>query len=263
MGIMNSLTFGSVNTATYKTYISGVKTYKIAERDYEQIEIPGRNGYLLQDNNRFKPVVIEYDAFCVEDIQTNVRGLLNALLGQKGIVKLSDTYDVNHYRMGYYGGGVDPNVYMMRTARFTLQFVCQPERWLELTPITITESTNFTNPTLFDAKPIITVTMASGSSSGNLYVSRYVSGVRKDQWKITFSGIGNDIIMNCETMDFYDSNGNNLNSNVVILPTITSGDINMEFPMFAGSSLSRVFTVDGGWDSAIASITVNPRWWEL
>lgn len=262
MGIKNSLTFGSVNTATYKTYISGIKTYKIAERDYEQIEIPGRNGYLLQDNNRYKPVIIEYDAFCIENIQTNVRGLLNALFGQKGIVKLTDTYDTTHYRMGYYSGGIDPNVYMMRTAKFTLRFVCQPERWLNPTESTITANTNFANATYYDAKPIITFTMVSASgNSGAFYVGHYVGGVQEDQWKMDFSNVGQDIIMNCETMDFYDSAGNNLNSNVTITYPIQSGNIEMGFPRFLGNSSSRVISND--WGSVIASATISPRWWEL
>lgn len=236
MGIRHSLTFGDVNTATYKTYISGVKTFKIAESDYEQIEIPGRNGYLLQDNNRYKPVVIEYDAFCVEDIQTNVRNLLNDLTAQEGIQNLTDTYDTEHFRKGYFGGGIDPNVFMMKTAKFTLRFTCQPERWLTSGQTAISMSSGtITNPTKFPAKPLLSIPLG-------------VTGLTLNGVTFSFAE-RSDFVIDCEMGECYEYGANNeivfVNNEITMTPN--------EFPELGQES---ELTASG-------TIQIIPRWWEL
>ena len=260
---LKSFTFNSIVSTDYGIMASGNKTYNVPARSFQTVSIPGRNAPVYLDNGRWNPVTIVYQCSAYNGLKGDMQTFLAAIARDPGYHDLVDEWHPGITRKAFLASDVNVEAFADRHGSFPLTFIARPEKWINTTPTTITESTNFTNPTAFDAKPIITVTMASGSTSGNLYVSRYVSGTRKDQWKVTFSDVVTDLIMNCETMDFYDSAGNNLNANVKVQATITSGEIDMQFPFFAGSSLSRVFTVDGGWDSAIASVTVMPRWWTL
>lgn len=261
--MMNYFTFGSIDSRTYGVYIASSNLFDAPAEDVDTITIPGRNGVMYRSNGRYLNFKMKLLCYVQSNMRTYVDSFRAALLAVRSAQKYTESERPGEYRIARFLSAYALGDYDHVGANFVLEFDCRPERWLEIEPSTITSSTNFTNPTKYDAKPIITVNMASGSSSGNVYVSRYVSGTRKDQWKVSFSDIESDLIMNCETMDFYDSNGNNLNSNVTVLATVTSGEIDMQFPFFAGGSLSRIFTVTDGWDPAIASINVNPRWWSI
>ena len=46
--------YGGVNSADYGIYITGEAVYNAPERDVEFVEVPGRNGALTLDNERYK-----------------------------------------------------------------------------------------------------------------------------------------------------------------------------------------------------------------
>lgn len=241
MAIEHTLTYNSVQTVAYSTYISGAKTYRTPTRDYEMIEIPGRNGYLLQDNNRFSPIVIEYDAFIVHDALTNYRLLINALSSDFGIHRLEDTFDPTHYRMGFFSGGIQPEIFALKTAKFTLPFTCQPERWLK----TGEQQTTFTgtsgdivNPTRFDAKPLIRVT-----GTGSFYISEQRIRVLENTGYID---------IDCESGDAYEEV-----DGLVVLRNDKIAVDNHTFPaIFPGSNHLRIA-------NSITDLTITPRWWEI
>lgn len=240
MAIENYLTYNNVRSDTYNVYVSGAKTFRTAERDYETIEIPGRNGYLLQDNNRYKPVIVEYDAFCVNNALANYRDLVNALAKNFGLYSLTDTFDTTHFRMGVFAGGVDPNIYALQTARFTLKFHCQPERclisgWNNME--TYTADGTITNPTGYPTKPLIRIFGNGTVGIGNI--------------SITVTGNSNPayyVDIDCETGYAFMGNTNR------------SGDVTMtDHNMPTLGSGSTAITVGTG----IQQLKILPRWWEL
>lgn len=242
MAIEYTLTYNGVQTVSYSTYISGAKTYRTPTRDYEMIEIPGRNGFLLQDNNRYTPIVIEYDAFVVHDALTNYRLLINALSSDFGIHRLEDTYDSTHFRMGVFTGGIQPEIFALKTAKFVLPFTCQPERWLKTgeEPVFFTNTTtgDIVNPTRYDAKPLIRV-----YGNGSFYIS---------EQRVNVQGNTGHIDIDCEMGEAYEEVDGAIvsrNSNI----TLTDHTFPVIFP---GSNHLRIA-------QGITQLKITPRWWEL
>lgn len=155
----------------YKVYINGKEAYNSAERDVEMIEIPGRDGAFSLDHGRFKNITVSYDSGTFADSQTefaeNISDLRNFLASKKGYVRIEDDYNPDEYRMGVFQRGLefDPIHYNM-ASEFPIEFNCKPQRFLKSgeTPVSVTSGGTITNPTLFDAHPLVKF-QASGNGS--------------------------------------------------------------------------------------------------
>lgn len=238
--VENYLIFNGTNTKDYGVYISGAKTYRTAERDRELIEIPGRNGYLLQDNGRYKPVEIEYDAFCVKNIKGNVRALINSLAEDHSIHELTDTFDRSHTRQATFDTQIDPELFAMKTARFLLRFTCQPERWRQdgQTAITVTDGMNLDNPTKQTAKPLVRI-----YGTGNLYIGEHTVTVTENSGYIDLDTEQGDAFEEVASVIVYRNNQIILPDHQ--MPTLEPGTTTIHF------------------DPTITRVQIIPRWWEL
>jgi phage-related protein len=155
----------------YKVYINGKEAYNSAERDVEMIEIPGRDGAFSLDHGRFKNIAVSYDSGTFADNQTdfaeNISDLRNFLASKRGYVRIEDDYNPDEYRMGVFQRGLefDPIHYNM-ASEFPIEFNCKPQRFLKSgeTPVSVASGDTITNPTLFDAHPLVKF-QASGSGS--------------------------------------------------------------------------------------------------
>lgn len=129
-----SVTFNGVELeTTFNMTAIGRGTYGAAERDIEQIHVPGRNGDLLYDNGGFKNVSVVFPCSIISDFPENARELRNFLLGAPGYHKLVDSYHPDEYRMAEFRGPFEPDVHTYRnndSANFDLVFNCKPQRWL-------------------------------------------------------------------------------------------------------------------------------------
>lgn len=166
-----SLIFGGINSSDYGIYISGEGVFNAPKRDVETISIPGRNGVFLLDHNRFDNIVVTYPAHCKTDNLEEFRALLrdyrNALLSLSGYQRLTDTLNGDEFRMGAFIDSFDAEPIGYSTAAtFDLKFNCKPQRFLKSgeTPVSVTSGDTLTNPTLFDAHPLIKF-QASGNGS--------------------------------------------------------------------------------------------------
>ena len=146
----------------YKVYINGKEAYNSAERDVEMIEIPGRDGAFSLDHGRFKNITVSYDSGTFADNQTdfadNISDLRNFLASKRGYVRIEDDYNPDEYRMGVFQRGLefDPVHYNM-ASEFPIEFNCKPQRFLKSgeAPVSVASGDTITNPTLFDAHPLI------------------------------------------------------------------------------------------------------------
>lgn len=171
-----TLTFGGVNSADYKVHISGGGTFDVAKRKYETVEIPGRNGSLMQDLGAYENKAITYPAFiCETDDETEFRNAIsdfrNALGSLIGYQRLEDDYHPDEYRMGVYMSEMEPEPVIRNSkATFDLNFDCKPQRFLKSgeTAVTVASGDTLTNPTRFDASPMIMV-----DGYGDLTVNGY------------------------------------------------------------------------------------------
>lgn len=164
MSIFNGLTFDGINSLDYGVYITGEAVYNTPERDVESIEIPGRSGDYLQDNGRWKNIEVTYKAGVFGDDQSEfaskIRNYRNALASRIGYKRITDTYNPNEYRLGAFVKPVEVEPKSMnRTGEFDIIFNCKPQRWLTSGEDEVTVETGdvVTNPTLYDASPLLMV----------------------------------------------------------------------------------------------------------
>jgi phage-related protein len=116
-----------------------------------------------------------------------------------------------------------------------IQFDCMPQRFLISGEAVVSKTANgyITNPTLFDALPLIVV---YGSGSGTLTVGSTV---------VKISDIATSVTLNCETKRAYNSN------------TPRDSTITGQFPVLVPGRNNIRFT--GG----VSRVDITPRWWTV
>ena len=186
MAVMqHSIIFGGVDSADYGIYIGGEGTFNAPQRDVEMISIPGRNGAFALDLGRFENIEVTYTAINQEpDLSTfsqKLDAFRNAICSQRGYQRLEDTFHTDEYRMATYIGGLEINPIEYNTAsQFDITFNCKPQRFLTSgeTEISVSSGDTITNPTLFEASPLLkvrghgTITVGDGAVAVNPTVGK-------------------------------------------------------------------------------------------
>lgn len=234
----NYIVFNGKSFIDFGVFISGAGTFDAPERDTEKVEIPGRNGDLTIDNGRYKNIPIKYPAFIVNSFSSNVEGLRNYLLTQKGYKRLEDTYHPEEFRMGKIAGGFTTKpVAELWAGEFDLEFDCYPQRFLKSgeIPVEFTQAGTLENRQLTEAKPLI---RAYGTGSFE------IGGVTVE---ITQADGYTDI--DCDLEEAYkDTLSTDKNGKIIltdgIFPTLMPG--------------SNTVTLSG-----ITKLEIRPRWWVL
>lgn len=161
--IYKALEFDGVSSRTYGVYITGEAVYNAPERDVEMITIPGRSGSFALDNGRFENITVTYPAGIFAETEADFRDAIsefrNFLCSRKGYVRLQDEYNPNEYRMAVYKSGLEVEPAMLKAGEFEITFDCKPQRWLTSgeTAVSVTSGDTLTNPTLFEASPLLAV----------------------------------------------------------------------------------------------------------
>lgn len=165
MGLLNHLTYDGVDSSDFGVFISGEGVFDAPARRGEMISIPGRNGSLFMDEGVFENITVEYPAFIgtgyEELFRTKLGDLRSALSSRGNYKRLTDTYHPDEFRLGVFREGleVDPQ-HITRAGGFTMKFDCKPQRFLVSgeSPVYYLENGSITNPTQFEASPLIKVT---------------------------------------------------------------------------------------------------------
>lgn len=180
--IFNSLIFGGVDSANYGIYITGEAVYNAPERAVEMVSVPGRNGAIAIDQGRWENIEVEYPAGCFGDGDANfadrISAFRNAVLSQLGYQRLTDTYHPDEFRMAIYVAGLEVEPANINSAgEFKLIFNCKPQRFLTSgeTAVAMTSGDSITNPTLYDASPLLEFTGA-----GSVTINGYGINVQPD-----------------------------------------------------------------------------------
>lgn len=242
---LEKITYNGVGSDTLGIYVSRGSSYDAAAPDYVSYQIPGKNGDLQINNNRYLNIDVSYPVFIPGGFPSTVQAVRNWMRGSNTYARLEDTYDTTHYRMGR---GKDilaftPTV-ANRGANFELIFDCKPQRWLTSgeTASTITNGSTRDNPTQYNALPMFT--MQSNTNTAYITVTNTLG-----TFTMTATTARNyRTIIDCEAMNIYQVSGNvvtNLNAN-------WTGD----FPVLAPGT--NTFAISG-----VTSLSVTPRWWEL
>lgn len=164
IGSFKALTFDGLVSTDYGVYITGEGVYNAPQRAAEVVAIPGRNGAFIQDLGRFDNIQVTYTAGVFGTDQANfaakVDAFRNALASRYGYCRLEDEYHADEYREAAFLGGLEVEPAGRSNAgEFSITFECKPQRFLKTgeTAVTVTSGDTLTNPTAFDAQPLLEV----------------------------------------------------------------------------------------------------------
>ena len=189
-----SLSFDNTSSRSYGVYITGEAVYNAPQRAVEMISIPGRNGSFALDQGRFENIEVTYPAGIFADNETDfaqaISDFRNFLCSKKGYCRLTDEYNPNEYRMAVYKSGLDVSPAQLRAGEFDITFECKPQRWLTSgeTAVTVASGGTLSNPTLFDASPLLEV-YGYGEINFNGYTLE-LENVSLGEIKLNDGGVG-------------------------------------------------------------------------
>lgn len=235
---MSTLIFNGQDLADFGVHISGEGTFNAPTRAVEEQIVPGRNGTLIIDGGRWENIMVTYPAYITDDFADNMADLRNFLTSVRGYARLADTYHPNEFRLANFAEEitVETSGRYNSQGRFDLSFNCKPQRFLVSgeTAIEFTADGAITNPTAFEAKPIIRIYGAGTAGIGDI--------------DVTFDGSSEYVDLDCELQDAYYGAANK-NSSVTLDPN--------RFPVIPASGAGIVL------GSGITQVDITPRWFEL
>ena len=181
--MIHYIEFGGIKSSDYGVYISGEGVFNAPEKDVEIIDIPGRDGAYILDHGNYKNIQVTYPAFnqeaSMEEFIAAIDNFRNAISSLSGYQRLTDSFHPDEYRMAAFVSGLEvkPILYNDSTARITIAFNCKPQRFLTSgeTPVSVASGGTITNPTLFDAKPLIKFN--SSGADGSISIGDHNIGV--------------------------------------------------------------------------------------
>ena len=232
----NFFTLDGKCSKDFGVYISGSGTYNAPERDVEMLEIPGRNGSLVIDNQRFRNVELTYPAFIRTDFPKSAEAVRAWLCAEPGYRRLEDTYHPDKYRMARFSGTVDFETRALnKSAEFEITFECKPQRFLKNGEAKISARNGMSvfNPTPFTALPLIRVY----GTSGTLEVGNIAVQIKK---------IEGYVDIDSDTQNAYQGTIN-CNQNIYA----------PEFPVLPAGRTGIRFSGN------IEKIEIRPRWWTI
>ena len=150
--------FGNVDSRDYGIEVFFKDVDRTPKRVYKSIEVPGRNGAVLIDENRYEDVPFSYDCVALDD--TYRKAFVNALASQIGYKRMQDSFNEGEFYSAVFDGDVDPNVTSDRAkSTFTVYFTRAAQRFLTSgeEAIDVDSGDTITNPTLFEAAPMLEV----------------------------------------------------------------------------------------------------------
>lgn len=160
MGI-RTFTFNGESSDTYGILITQNASFNAPERAGEMLSIPGRNGAFWQDYGRFENIEVTYHCVVGEgskaDFVQAMSDVRSWLCSPIGYCRLEDDYNPSEYRMAVYKSGLETDEPFVTGAEFEITFECKPQRFLKSgeTAVSVTSGDTITNPTRFDAQPLL------------------------------------------------------------------------------------------------------------
>ena len=175
--IFKTLTFDGKSSSEFNVYITGEGVFNAPERAVEMISIPGRNGAFALDYGRFENIEVTYNCGIAgdndADFASAISDFRNWLCSRNGYVRLSDDYNTGEYRQAIYKSGLEVTAENLKAGEFPVVFECKPQRFLTSgeDTISVTSGDTITNPTLFDARPLLEVTGYGNINLGSSAIS--------------------------------------------------------------------------------------------
>lgn len=243
---MGVIRFNGVSSASIGLVVERPPDYDVAERRYEVITVPGRNGDILMDDESFANSIRNYEVAIgaeggnFEKFAMNLSAWLHA---SPGYCRLEDSYNPDCYMLARYSGPATITNILAQAGRATLPFDRKPQRFLKsgevATTFVYTGNANtshlLSNPTQFHSKPLIKI-------YGNGQCAVDVNGSI-----VTVADVSGYVYVDCDDEDVY-KDAINMNPKT----TLSSA-----FPKLKPQV--NLIKMSG----AIDKVEVFPRWWTI
>ena len=131
---MGVVTFNGKSTEELGLIVQFVPSYTFPEREYQTVNIPGRNGDLVLDKGSFRNTERSYSFAKIfqngENFIEEANKIIAWLHSAKGYAVLSDTYEPEYYRMALYRSGGEMSNFYDKATVLDVTFECKPQRYL-------------------------------------------------------------------------------------------------------------------------------------
>ena len=232
-----SFTFNNVSSDTFGAVVFPFQIDNAESQQYSAQTIPGRSGDLIYADHRYPNIQHSYDVVIHSSFQTNFKAMRSFLTASNGYQRLEDTYNTDEYYMAVFQGVIEPTLHTDRAlGKFRVVFNRKPQRYLKTgeTTTNYTANATITNPTAFNAKPLLRVYGAGTLQIGN--------------GAIVISSADEYTDIDCETMEAYKGTLS-CNGRVSVsgydFPVLTPGDNGLVL------------------GTGITQVNVTPRWWRI
>lgn len=266
----STITWNGVSSDTLGIRIERFPNIIRASRKFEHVSVPGRNGDLFFFQDAYNNYTQDYEIFAGDGTRGNVETAFNDIvtwlfpqkaaptisdyikMTRNGYFQLIDSYEPSCIRLATFYNGAEITNSWSRYGRTILSFNCRPERFtldafksiIQNLSDSVTEIT-LTNPTIFNAKPILSLPAFLGGTidfNGDSTITITEN--------LKASG---QLYLDCESQNCFGDNLENYNNRV----TVTNG-----FPqLIPGANTITLTTVKEG--RLPQSIFIYPRWWTL
>lgn len=228
---MESFIFDGQASSDFGLLISDKDIYSAPARDVSFVSVPGRNGDVIIDNNRYENINVSYTV-SFRHLSTRST-VLKLWLCKSGYYCLTDTYQPEYFRMAAFSSNLKIDELIRNVGKAQLVFNCKPFMYsfAGQEKITLTAEGIITNPEAFTSEPYIKIT-----GSGNVTLS-----IGNKSYSMT--AIGPCIELDSELMAAYrGSTLCNNKINFTEFPTLLPGDNNIS------------------WTGSVAKVEIVPRW---
>lgn len=152
--------YDGIDSRTFNAYVFDAGTDGAPAREYEELAIPNRNGTLLLSGSRFPNQIHSYNAVIVEQAEANLTALRALLTSRNSYKRLTDSIHPNEFYKAIYRADFETEATPDRKKiRCLIEFERKPERWLTTGErvTTLTRSGSISNPTRFEARPLLRI----------------------------------------------------------------------------------------------------------
>lgn len=259
--------FGGTYSYDLGIIVDGTPNVEIAQRDFEMVNIPGKNGSDYIDNGRYNNVSFARNIALVQKgsstVATKINALINAFAYLQGYQPFEDS---DHSALMTHAvltnlGEVSRD--LRRLGRATLRFSRQPFWYAKtgLEPIELDSESMMTGRTLrnmfpANAQPLIKFVLNSGKTNSNyfrLQVGDFVHLYSLGDLKYYIDGSQSRryISMDCENKEVKaqssESGDNIAYANVALPPDLKFG-------------INTTIKITENYNNCLASMSITPRW---
>lgn len=118
--------------SNYGVYWDGSQLFDKPSKDVTFFPVPGRNGDLFSNNQRFNNINISIKCYIKSNFVENFENLTNFLYSINGYAELTNTQEPNYFRLGQLVDDIQPQTEQFNeSGAFKLVFNCQPQKYIK------------------------------------------------------------------------------------------------------------------------------------